>query len=451
MNTGGWLTEFGFVLNGRERASLVWLGVLAIVALSSKRTRTSLIGVLRAAFAPKLLRIWVAYVVWIAVLIQLLDVIGLWRPVVSKDTIVWATTAGLVLLATFTDVSKSGFFRSAIRKTIGVSVFLEYLVTLATFSLWVELALQPFVFFFAAAPIVVRDSTQRSSWSRTSTRVSLFLLVAITGNTARVLFMSWESVEWALFVFRAIWPVVLALWVLPAVFVVAIVSSYERAFLRLDLYLGKGETAWKPKLALKAYQANLGWHAGSEGNDEDGRALDKREFRETVRALEWLHTCQIGWYRREPKGYKPNLIDLFRDDFSQQGIPSPAGVSLSVSEDGQRWYAWRRTPSGRYFGIGASEPPPSQWLYDGTEPPQDFPGLGALPYTRRNAPCGDRTNRTRNNGSLVLRKFRPPKLEGSLSRIDRFELSNPDQSAGLWTGLRRVDLLSVSFLQDLRF
>jgi len=439
MNTGGWLTEFGFVLNGRERASLVWLGVLAIVALSSKRTRTSLIGVLRAAFAPKLLRIWVAYVVWIAVLIQLLDVIGLWRPVVSKDTIVWATTAGLVLLATFTDVSKSGFFRSAIRKTIGVSVFLEYLVTLATFSLWVELALQPFVFFFAAAPIVVRDSTQRSSWSRTSTRVSLFLLVAITGNTARVLFMSWESVEWALFVFRAIWPVVLALWVLPAVFVVAIVSSYERAFLRLDLYLGKGETAWKPKLALmlalrlrlalihqaakgrtyhvanadsfknavkasyefreeciaeekreKAYQANLGWHAGSEGNDEDGRALDKREFRETVRALEWLHTCQIGWYRREPKGYKPNLIDLFRDDFSQQGIPSPAGVSLSVSEDGQRWYAWRRTPSGRYFGIGASEPPPSQWLYDGTEPPQDFPGLGAKwgdsPFTDDYAP-----------------------------------------------------------------
>jgi hypothetical protein len=65
------------------------------------------------------------------------------------------------------------------------------------------------------------------------------------------------------------------------------------------------------------------------------------------------------------------------DDFSRQGLSSPpSGISMLVSKDGQRWYAWRRTPSGRFFAIGAAGPPPDQWLYDGPEPPGDFPGLG---------------------------------------------------------------------------
>jgi hypothetical protein len=98
----------------------------------------------------------------------------------------------------------------------------------------------------------------------------------------------------------------------------------------------------------------------------------------------------MGWYRRKPIGYKPDLIDRFGDDFSSQGLPIPSSITMVVSDDAHRWYAWRRTPGGHHFAIGASEGPPNQWLYDGPDPPRDFPGLGSewgdTPFSEEKAP-----------------------------------------------------------------
>lgn len=131
-------------------------------------------------------------------------------------------------------------------------------------------------------------------------------------------------------------------------------------------------------------------YAGSDEVDERGRLRDRREFRETISALRWLHTCQMGWYRRDPVGYKPDLIERFQDDFTRHGLPIPSGIRLVVSKDGRTWYAWRRTIGGHYFAIGAASPPPDEWLYDGTAPPQGFPGLapewGNEPFSETTAP-----------------------------------------------------------------
>ena len=423
---GGWLHDYGFELNSREWAGLIWLGILLAFGLSKPTVMTSLRDVLRSAFSPKLAAVWAIYVAWIAGFVALAHWVGVWKTVLTKDTIVWTVTGGLASIMTFTEASKPGHFGRAVLKAVGIVVLLEYLVTLATFRLWVELMLQPIVVLFAVAPIVVKDPGPRTSWHRTSTWFFAILMFVMVGHTARTLYASWATMDWGLFALRAIWPMALALWVLIVVFGLSVVASYEHAFLRLDWSRGEDVGAWKPKLGLvlalglqlrwiheaakggtfhvaradsvrsafqaarsfkaertaekrreDAYQADLIRYAGSAELDEKGRPRDKREFRETVRALEWLHTCQMGWYRREPVGYKPDLIELFGDDFTAQSLPIPSGITMMVSDDGQHWYAWRRTPGGHHFAIGASEGPPNQCLYDGPDPPRDFPGLGA--------------------------------------------------------------------------
>ena len=436
---GGWFHDYGFELNSREWAGLIWLGILLALWLSKPTVRTSLRDVLRSAFSPKLAAIWATYVAWIAGFVALAHWIGVWKTVLTKDTIVWTVTSGLALIVTFTEASKPGYFGRAVLKAAGIVVLLEYLVTLATFHLWVELMLQPIVVLFAVAPIVVKESGPRISWRRASTWFFAILMFVIVGHTARTLYASRATMDWGLFALQAIWPMALALWVLILVFCLAVVASYEHAFLRLDWSRGEDVDAWKPKLGLvlalglqlrliheaakggtfhvagahtvrsafqaarrfkveriaekrreDAYHADLIRYAGSAELDEKGRPRDKREFRETVRALEWLHTCQMGWYRREPAGYKPDLIERFGDDFTTQGLPIPSGITMVVSDDGQHWYAWRRTPGGNHFAIGASEGPPNQWLYDGLDPPRDFPGLGAewgdTPFSEEMAP-----------------------------------------------------------------
>jgi hypothetical protein len=73
--------------------------------------------------------------------------------------------------------------------------------------------------------------------------------------------------NWKLFALRAIWPIALALWVLIPVFVLAVIDSYEQAFLRLDWSRRKVLGSWKPKLGIVlAIGLKLRWiHEAAKG------------------------------------------------------------------------------------------------------------------------------------------------------------------------------------------
>ena len=123
-------------------------------------------------------------------------------------------------------------------------------------------------------------------------------------------------------------------------------------------------------------------NAGREGVDENGLVLDRREFAETKDALAWLATCHMGWYRNEdrPEDYRTDLLDVLSGSH-QLEFPTPEPITMKVRKDHQAWYAYRRTPSGHVFGIGASGPPPSQWFYDGPTPPSGFPSKASKGWT----------------------------------------------------------------------
>ena len=53
-------------------------------------------------------------------------------------------------------------------------------------------------------------------------------------------------------------------------------------------------------------------YAGIDGVDSEGRRLDRREFKETIKALQWLATCHAGHYRKRNR-YDRNLLHLLGD------------------------------------------------------------------------------------------------------------------------------------------
>lgn len=431
--TIGWLIDHGFQLNSREWAGLIWLGVLAAWNLPKPQFRCSLGVVIRSAMSPKLRIVWISFFLWVTLFVIFAQWHDLWDPRLTKDTLLWSATAGLVLLTGFTDAHKAGFFRGAVWRIAGILALMEYLVSLSTFPLLVEVLLQPFILLFAAAPVLVKKAEEQQKWQSWSNRVFVILAAIFVGNTGISLVSDWGSIDWYLVSLRAGWPVGLSLWLLPLVYIWALVSSYEQAFLRLQWTRHDQHGLWKAKIGLmlglgprlewihqatkgrtyhisraqslraavksarefkrellsekmveKTYQANLRQFAGNPGLDGHGRPIDKREFRETRKVLDWLHTCHMGWFRHEPSGYKPELLSRIGDDFTNRGLPNPSGIVMEVAADGTKWYAWRRTIGGHYFGIGANDNPPNQWRYDGCNPPTGFPGLapewGASPF-----------------------------------------------------------------------
>lgn len=433
------LHEYGFKLNSREWAALAWITVLIATGLLVSAVRTSAARILQTAFAPKLFGLWLVYLAWVVGFIWITDAVGLWKNAFVKDTAVWVLTAGLVIFCKFPDASRSGFFLTTLKTIVSVTVLLEYFIALSSFSFWSEFLLQP-VIAICAMILVYAERQERFASSKyiASGILIVYTLFLIT-HSMREVYVSEEQTDIHLHALRIAWPIFLAFSIIPLVYIMAALSGYGMVFRRMNWSHRENRASWKSKLgmmlalgvridriheaakggtvnvankdsvrdAYKAarelikqkvleqnreneYQRNLIRYAGSSATNEDGRPLDRREFRETARALRWLYTCHSGWYSKAPEGYKKDLLERLGDDFSSQGLPAPSGICMRVSEDGQRWYAWRKTPSGRYFAIGASCKPPDQWLYDGPNPPSGFPKLskewGDAPFVDANAP-----------------------------------------------------------------
>ena len=95
--------------------------------------------------------------------------------------------------------------------------------------------------------------------------------------------------------------------------------------------------------AAATEQERLRRYAGSDGTDEEGRRLDRREFKETIDALLTIHTCQIGWYQNRGEGYRDDVLQILGHSLTRCGLPEESGITHCAS---------RKTASPGTLGAG---------------------------------------------------------------------------------------------------
>lgn len=412
------------MLNDREWAFIFWAVVIAGWVFSRRDLHPSIVQVLRAGAKLKILFPLACLMGWVALEVLMATQVKLWVPSLVTTTVIWFVTSGLALFFDFNDASKkTHFFR---RKAVHVLVpgaLLVSLVDAFVLPLPAELVLQPTVGFLVIVAIVAGREERTLLVKKLASGLLGLIGLAILLHVAVDAVTGWEPLNKVELILQVALPVWLTLGLLPFIYAIALYSSYEMAFLRIDW---KSEAGWRARLRNKivlvtsfhfkvhelasfsgSWQLRLGKassfrearnvvrdfrheqreaarideeererlirFAGVDGTDEDGRRLDRREFEETADALRWLGTSLMGWFRQQDR-YRADLLAVLEDDFTRQGLAVPSGIAMRVAEDGQAWYAWRRTVTGWYFAMGAAGPPPEQWEYDGPEPPKGFPG-----------------------------------------------------------------------------
>lgn len=410
-------------MNNRELATLILgaliVGAIGLYAMRNRDIRESLAGVLRAFFRPKVLGPILAFGAWVLGLIVLSKKVGLWDDGLIFPAVLWTATAGLGLI--FKLVSrKSGdaFFRPLIRRTFSLTLFVEVVVGLVAFSLGLEFALLVFASFLGMLSAVAGTDEKLASVKTFIDGLLGLVGLAIIALTAISLVGNWDDLDKGHVLRQLALPLWLTLGVIPYLYLLALWSGYEQAFIRINVSSDDRRARLRAKLALiaalhgRAAKANAffgGWgrriteadgpgaawrvgrefvraekqredekreaadrlerYAGVDGSDDAGHRLDQREFKETKEALLSLGTAQMGWHNQRGR-YRDDLLDFF--PFRQ--LPDDHGIQMTVAKDGQRWFAWRQTVTGWFFGIGAADGPPDQWFYDGAAPPVGFPG-----------------------------------------------------------------------------
>lgn len=415
------LTVGPFTLTTRDIAAVIWLVIAVAAILLMPGVRRSLGGAARSLL-PFVLPL-ALFAGWMTLVIVLVNRLGVWNWSLLKETLIWFAVSGLALFFRFMrPATEKRFFVNAALDALRVGVFLEYYLNVVAFDLWVELILLPAFVFLGLLSIV---AGMKEATRQVAIFVNVLLLLMVAGVAVAVgvqLAADWQSRDVLEELRTFLLPLALTITALPFIAWFSLFAAYHDAFIRMRSRDGRG-ASWKTKLALVSkfhvnvralhrfagfwprrlsdagdfgearrvideYRADLAEKDAAErkkaadliryadiaGTDEEGRRLDRREFAETINALEWLATCQSGWYQNRTGGRYPKDLLEKLGDMIGRGLPAEHGIKMKVRKDGQAWYAWRRTITGWCFAIGGKGPPPYQWFYDGPEPPTGYPG-----------------------------------------------------------------------------
>ena len=394
---------------------------LGLFLLCIRPARATLKDVAKSLAHPKVIFPILGMAGYTVGLVVIAGELGAWSGRLLPATVVWAIGPGISLLfGIATRKRDERFFPSAAGRAARLTVFVEVIVGVFVFSFPVELILLAIVAILGGLSVIAGTRDEYRPAKRLVDGVLTVVGLGLLSYAVIHIVSEWPSLDKA-FVARVLaLPVWLTLGLFPYLYLVALWAGYGHAFGQIDLdaddraagrrarlglilalhfRAGKANafggyrsreiseaesvrearrvgraflrSEWKRAENAREAEERLERYAGVDGADEDGERLDQREFQEIKNALQWLATAQMGWYENDGDRYRTDLLDVLAPF---DGLPEDHGIELAVASDGKSWWAWRRTVTGWCFAIGAAEPPPDQWLYDGADPPEGFPG-----------------------------------------------------------------------------
>lgn len=234
LNLGANVAMGGPLLNDRELASTILLGLGLIAASFNRGIRSSLLSVVRAASGWKLSIIWIMYAALLSATTYGLQRVGLDYADSTKDAVVWGLIAGLPILFKFSVVGKeSRLLRETLSGVVRATALVEFFINVYVFPLWAELLLQPFVAVIAITSIIAGYDEKTMPAKKLIDGVSAVLGFAVIFFVARHLAQHHDEIDGRSTLLSFAQPIVLSIAVVAMTYIVALVSSYELAFMRI--------------------------------------------------------------------------------------------------------------------------------------------------------------------------------------------------------------------------
>lgn len=322
-------------LNSRELATLIWLGIISAIIVVMPSIRKSLGSVWQALMQPQVLRLLAVFALYVVLTIWFLHAICWWDWDQLKNTIIWTFSVALVAVFHSNKIEdEPGYFRNWITENFQIMALIQFLVTLYTYPLPVELFVIPLATVLTGMIAVGENKPETRSTAAILTNVlgvlaliffGYALIVTLTNFWTYATIQTWRD----LYV-----PIVLSIFFLPFIFVLYVFMSYETTFSALSFSIKdarlRRSAKWRSFVAfgpnvvlLKRWQRHVALHRPTNIFDlKEGIAEIKRAERRQYEKLPVATSS--GW----PPG-------LAKDFLSKAGLSTG---DYHRSYDGE-WFA----------------------------------------------------------------------------------------------------------------
>lgn len=409
------------MLTSRELATVIIVIAVLTLALalpsSRKSLLTSLQSLIKSALHPKLLSSYLAIFLTSAISTAIAWRIGLWDSSLLKEAILLTLTVTLPM--TFRSMNaKSGgsLVRRITRETISLAALIAFYIDTVPLPLGWEIIYQLTAIVLVMIQAVGERYPRHSRFGACSTLILICMGLSLLAWTT--ISMLRTPPNWHSFFQSLLFSFWLPITMLPFFYLFSIFALAGQVFarfraikrppsiqLRIAVLIGarfrlgllsrlngrynhvSNATGFRDGLVkmqqfradLKCRSADeaarlreLSDYAGISGVGESGRHFDRREFGVTKECLEWIWVVQNGQYNIQGGRYWDHMTDSILD-LAEHDLPAKHGFFVEVTNSGQVWRAWRRTPGGAVLAIGGRQPR-TKFYYQGENPPATWPG-----------------------------------------------------------------------------
>ena len=315
------LASFGFDLNNREIAVLIYFASLLAAVLLWKNGRPYALNVVRALLFPKLALIWLLMSLYVAACVWLFAWLNLWEWSNLKSTLLWWLTVGFTCIFEAQRLKdKPHALRKLVLDAFTLSAVILFIAELVSFPLWVELLMLPALVFLTLLIAVSEHQTDKPGIPRV---LNLLRGLQILAGCIILAFSYWLVAAritefWSLNTLREFGlPLLLWLVLTPFIFILAVYMTYEEAFIPLQM-----RPKQAPIVRYARWRALFAFGGNIDGlkrlaRDIRGRDIaDKQGIKEAIREIKRLLKIEI----RPPavpraEGWSPHAGRLFLEQY----------------------------------------------------------------------------------------------------------------------------------------
>jgi hypothetical protein len=227
--------------SNREIVFFLWVGVFALIVLTSKRVRKSVVSLLGGLTSMFFFRSMLIVSLFTAFAAALLYKSGYGYSSFVKDSIFWFFSVGMVMWLRTYQIKEIKHFQKTALDTVKWTIILEFIVNFYTFSFFKELALSTFLLFVGLTELATKNEKRLKGvngfFSNILSLTAFGLLLYVGYRT----FQSYNGLLTLDNAYALLWPPALALAFLPLIYFYALYMNYESLFVRLK-YFTKDET-----------------------------------------------------------------------------------------------------------------------------------------------------------------------------------------------------------------
>lgn len=241
-----------WIFSTREIASLIYILIFILYALTYKEIKDSIVNVIKIACTPKLVIPFIVMLLYASFIVIILTKLSFWNWIYLKDIIIWVLFAGVpVCFNAVSTTIKEHYFRNMITNNIKFAALVEFFTGTFTFSLIIELIIIPVFTFFILLQTFSEHKEEYKSAHKVLNWIVTILVFLILGFTLKTAISSYKSIEGTQIMVSFFLPLIFSFLYLPIAHGFAVYTNYEMLFILMSFKEPKDKRVrWNHRLKV---------------------------------------------------------------------------------------------------------------------------------------------------------------------------------------------------------